>query len=141
MVQAGTARLHLQAYKRTAAGTETLIRDEFSENFTNQTVALQEWAASAGGSRARSRRRDRLVVKLYGQRITGPTTVTVTTFYGGSAHNSHVQTTISAGAQGPTGPQGPAGPTGPAGPQGIPGEATTPVIVLTQAEYDALEPA
>ena len=38
---------------------------------------------------------------------------------------------------GSPGPPGPAGPPGPPGPQG---EATTPVIVLTQAEYDALSP-
>jgi hypothetical protein len=30
------------------------------------------------------------------------------------------------------------GQVGPPGPQGEPGAATTPVIVLTQAEYDAL---
>jgi hypothetical protein len=59
------------------------------------------------------------------------------------------------GPQGPMGPEGPRGPIGPVGlqgPQGVPGAqgpqgitgpqgpATTPVIVLTQAEYDALNP-
>lgn len=137
MVQAGTARLHLQAYKRTTAGVETLVRDEFSENFTNQTVALQEWVASAAAAGTVGAT-DRLVIKLYGQRITGPTTVTVTTFYGGTSHNSHVQTTISAGAQGPqgpTGPTGPAGPTGPEGPEGPQGEpgggASGGYVILT----------
>ena len=120
MVQAGTARLHLQVFKRDAAGVETLVRDEFSEDFSNQVVSLQEWVASApsGGALAVT---DRIVAKLYARRIGGPTTVTVTTFYEGTAHGSHVQTTISAGAQGPPGPQGikgDTGDTGPAGPAG-----------------------
>ena len=114
MVQAGTARLHLQIFVRNLAGTETLIRDEFSNSFTNQTVAVQEWIAavpSAGTVLVT----DRLVAKLYAQRVIGPTTVTVTTYYEGTAHVSQVQTTISTGAQGATGLQGSTGPTGAAG--------------------------
>ena len=45
----------------------------------------------------------------------------VTTYWEGTSHASQIQTTISAGAQGPQGP---------------PGEWTQ----LTQAEYDALTP-
>ena len=41
---------------------------------------------------------------------------------------------VAAATLGPPGAQGPPGPPGPQG------EATTPVIVLTQAEYDALTP-
>lgn len=100
MVSGGTARLHLQIFKRDAAGVETLVRDEFSNPFTNQTVDLQEWAATASSAGALLST-DRIVNKLYAQRVTGPTTVTVTTFYEGSAHVSHIQTTISAGAAGP----------------------------------------
>ena len=70
--------------------------------FVNQTVALQEWVAT-GSAAGAVLATDRLVAKLYGQRITGPTTVTVTTYYEGSAHTSQIQTTISAGAQGPAG--------------------------------------
>jgi hypothetical protein len=114
MVQAGSAKLHLQIYKRNAAGVETLARDEYSEIFANQVVALQQWIAlvPAVGALLAT---DRIVIKLYGQKVTGPTTVTVTTFYEGTAHGSHIQTSISAGAQGPQGPAGPQGPQGPAG--------------------------
>jgi hypothetical protein len=120
MVQAGTARLHLMVYKRTQAGVETLIRDEISDNFTNQTVLPQEWSAASASAGAMLAT-DRIVAKLYGQRVTGPTTVTVTTYYRGSAHVSQAQTTITAGAQGPAGPAGPAGPTGATGPTGAAG--------------------
>jgi Domain of unknown function (DUF4082) len=110
-VNSGTARFHLQVYKRSAAGVETLIRDEYSDNFIDQTVALQMWTAttSAVGQLLDT---DRIVNKLYAQRITGGGgTVVVTTYFEGSAHTSQIQTTISAGAQGPVGPPGPAGST------------------------------
>jgi hypothetical protein len=55
---------------------------------------------------------DRLVVKLYAQRVSGPTNITVTVYFEGSTHASHVQTTISAGAVGPEGPAGPGVPAG-----------------------------
>lgn len=111
MVNSGTARLHLQVYKRDAAGVETLIRDEYSPNFTDLAVALQEWqmAAPAAGALLAT---DRIVNKLYAQRVSGPTNITVTTYYEGTAHTSQIQTTISAGAQGPVGPAGPQGPSG-----------------------------
>ena len=92
------------------AGVETLVRDEYSEIFTNQVVAPQEWSATAPAAGALLAT-DRLVVKLYAQRVLGPTTVTVTTFYEGTAHTSLVQTTISAGVQGPPGPGVPSGGT------------------------------
>jgi hypothetical protein len=109
-VQAGTARLHLMVYKRTAGGIETLIRDELSDNFVNQTVLPQEWSAASSSAGAMLAT-DRIVAKLYGQRVGGPTTVTITTYYRGSSHVSQAQTTISAGAQGPAGPGVPPGGT------------------------------
>jgi hypothetical protein len=129
-VQAGTARLHFQVFKRTTAGAETLVRDEYSDNFTNQVVLPQEWNATASAAGAISAT-DRIVVKLYGQRVTGPTTVTITSYYEGSAHVSLAQTTISAGAQGPPGPAGPAGVSVP------PGGTTGQVLVkVSGADYD-----
>jgi len=107
-LSSGTARFHLQVYKRDAAGVETLIRDELSPDFTDQTVALQEWSATAASAGALLAT-DRIVNKLYAQRVTGGGgTITVTTYYEGTAHTSQIQTTISAGAQGPQGPPGPA---------------------------------
>jgi hypothetical protein len=107
-VSAGAARLHVQVYKRTAAGVETLVRDEFSPSFSDLAVTLQEWAAASAvaGTLLAT---DRLVVKLYAQRVSGGASITVTTYFEGSLHASQIQTTISAGAQGPIGPQGPAG--------------------------------
>lgn len=112
------ARFHVQVYKRTAAGVETLIRDEYSNPFSDNTVALQEWSAtsSAAGALADT---DRLVMKLYAQRYSGGGSGSqVVTYFEGSTHASQIQTTISAGAQGPSGPYGPTGPSGPEGPQG-----------------------
>lgn len=99
-VSAGTARFHLQVYVRTVAGVETLVRDEYSDNFTNTTVALQEWLASpsSGGNMATT---DRIVNKIYAQRVAGPGTITVTFYAEGSSHASQIQTTISASASAP----------------------------------------
>jgi hypothetical protein len=110
-VSSGSAQLHLMVYKRDAAGVETLVRDEYSEIFTNTAVALQLWmtATSAVGTLLAT---DRLVNKLSVLRVSGPTTITVTTYYEGTQHVSQIQTTISAGAQGPPGPAGPPGPSG-----------------------------
>jgi hypothetical protein len=97
----GTARLHLKVYVRDGAGVERLVRDEFSPDFSNTAVALQEWLVSppSGGSLLAT---DRLVAKLYAQRVSGPTTITVTTHYEG-ATPSQIQTTIIGGGGGGTG--------------------------------------
>ena len=101
----------MQVYKRDLAGTETLLRDETSPVFSDLVVASQEWIAtsSVAGSLLAT---DRIVLKLYAVRLTGTSPLTLTTYFEGSAHTSQIQTTISAGAQGPVGPAGPAGPAG-----------------------------
>lgn len=93
-VSGGSARIHLLIYVRNAAGAETLVRDEFSPEFTNIAVALQQWIASppSGGTLLAT---DRLVAKLYAQRVSGPTTITVTTHYEGVSP-AQIQTTIPA---------------------------------------------
>ena len=107
-VSAGTGRLHVRFYIRTVAGVETLVRDELSPSFTNQTPALVEWVASspAGGAMSLT---DRLVCRIHAQRVTGATNVTVTVYMEGAVNASHVQTTIAAGGVGPQGPTGPIG--------------------------------
>jgi hypothetical protein len=131
----GTSRFHLQVYIRNAAGTETLVRDEFSPNFTDSTVTMQEWIATTSSAGALLAT-DRIVAKLYAQRITGGGgTVTVTTYFEGSSHTSQVQTTITAGAQGPAGPTGPTGATGPAGP-GVPVGGTTGQVLAKTSGTD-----
>src|SRR4051794_20443223 len=113
-------------YKRTAAGVETLVRDELSPQITNAAVGPIDWtmAAAGGGAMAVD---DRIVVKLYGRRISGPTSFPLTTYFEGSTHASQIQTTISAGSVGATGPQGVAGATGPTGPQGPQGPTGGPL--------------
>ena len=66
-------------------------------------MTAQEWTASSStvGTMLAT---DRIVAKLYAQRVGGPTTVTVTSYWEGLAHTLQVQTTISAGAQGLAGP-------------------------------------
>ena len=110
-VNRGSAQLHLQVYIRNGAGVETLIRDELSEVFIDTVVALQAWEATAAAAGAMTAT-DRIVNKLYARRVTGTAPVTVTTYFEGTAHTSQIQTTISAGAQGPVGPPGPPGPAG-----------------------------
>jgi hypothetical protein len=107
----GTMRLHVQIYKRTAAGVETLARDELSDIFGNTAVALQEWIASASAAGALAAT-DRIVTKVYAQKQTGGAGVTCSLAVEGSSHTSQVQTTIAAGAQGPAGPAGPGVPVG-----------------------------
>lgn len=99
-VSGGTAKFRLQVYVRTAGGTETLVRDEFSNDFTDTVPTLQEWLATpaAGGALSTS---DRIVVKISARRVTGPTNVTVTLYGEGSAHASQIQTTIPLSASVP----------------------------------------
>jgi hypothetical protein len=81
-------------------------------------VTLQDWSATTPAVGALLAT-DRLIVKLYAQRVTGSSAAC----HGhhvlrGRPHTSRIQTTISAGAQGPVGPAGPAGPKGDTGAQG-----------------------
>ena len=107
-VDNGSARFRIKVYIRSDDGTETLGRDEYSPEFSNTTVDLQEWAASPtnAGSILAS---DRIVCRIYAQRVTGQSTVNVTSYWEGSTHLSHIQTTISAGSQGPPGAPGATG--------------------------------
>lgn len=122
LVSAGAARLRFQAYLRTLAGVETLVRDEYSDSFSNTVVAVQEWIATQPGSGTLAAT-DRIVVKLYAQRVSGPSPINVTVQFEGTTTGSHVQTTISTGSIGPTGATGigPTGATGRTGPTGAVG--------------------
>jgi hypothetical protein len=105
----GTVKLHLLIYARATNGTETLQRDEFSPEFSDKTVTLVNWMTTVLSAYPINAT-DRIVLKLYAQKISGSGTLQVTVHFEGSSAASQIQTTISAGAQGP---QGPAGPTGP----------------------------
>jgi hypothetical protein len=131
MVSSGVARYHLQVYIRSTDGTERLVRDEFSASFSNTAVAQIQWDVTvlSAGALVVS---DRIVAKVYAQRVSGSTTITVTTYFQGTAHASQIQTTISTGAQGPTGPAGPAGPAGP----GVAAGGTTGQLLAKKSATD-----
>jgi hypothetical protein len=118
---AGSARLHFQVYVRNLAGVETLVRDELSSTFNNTSVGLVDWIVSAANAGTLAIT-DRLVAKLFAQRVSGAT-ISVTVYFEGTLHNSHVQTTISSGSIGATGPTGSTGAQGAAGTQGVQGIA------------------
>jgi hypothetical protein len=115
----GIARLRMQLYVRDVGGTETLVRDEYSPNFSSTTVMMIVWTAASQAASINTN--DRLVIKIYAARVSGPANFDVVTYYEGTANAAEIQTTVSVGAVGPqgaTGPAGPTGPTGPTGPQG-----------------------
>jgi len=90
----GAARLHMRVYLRNAAGIETLLRDEFSNSFIDTTATAQIWTATLSDVGVLLPT-DRLVLKLYAQRVTGPASFVVTVYFEGTAHASSIQTTIS----------------------------------------------
>jgi hypothetical protein len=93
-LNSGTARFHWQIYIRDLAGAERLALDEFSPEFSNQTVAIVEWITTSAAL-GKMLATDRLVNKLSVQRITGGGgTITVTTHFEGSTAASQIQTTI-----------------------------------------------
>ena len=125
------AKLNFQLWKRDLTGAETLLRNGYSENFSNQTKAELRWTV-AYATPFSFLTTDRLVFKVYATRVGGPANFNVITSYEG-ADVSYVKTTISAGAigpQGPTGATGPIGATGPAGPTGPSGLINNVIIAL-----------
>ena len=104
------AKLNFQLWKRDLTGAETLLRNGYSENFSNQTKAELRWTV-AYATPFSFLTTDRLVFKVYATRVGGPANFNVITSYEGQ-DVSYVKTTISAGAIGPQGPQGPQGATG-----------------------------
>jgi hypothetical protein len=101
------AKLNFRLVKRDLTGTETLLRNGYSENFSNQTKAELRWTV-AYATAFSFLTTDRLVFEVYATRVGGPANFNVITSYEGD-DVSYVKTTISAGS---VGPQGPTGPTG-----------------------------
>ena len=98
------ARLNFELWKRDLAGTETLLRNGYSDNFSNQTKQEIRWTV-AYATAFSLLITDRLVFKIYAARVSGSANFNVITSYEG-ADVSYVKTTISAGAVGPQGPTG-----------------------------------
>ena len=104
------ARLNFKLLKRNIAGTETLLRNGYSETFSNQTLQEIMWTV-AYPTAVSLLTTDRLVFKVYAARVSGPASFNVITSYEGG-DVSYVKTTISAGSVGPQGPTGATGATG-----------------------------
>ena len=103
------AKLNFELWKRGLTGAETLLRNGYSENFSNQTKTELRWTV-AYATAFSFLTTDRLVFKVYATRVGGPANFNVITSYEG-ADVSYVKTTISAGSVGPQGPTGPTGAT------------------------------
>lgn len=130
-VSGGSALLHVYVYKRESDGTEILVREETSPPFSNTVVALQDWTVTLPYPGIAMTDTDRLVCKVAAQRVGGPGSITVSCHFEGE-YGSHIQTTISAGVQGPEGPAGPPGAPGAVGPAGPPGP---PGITIGSLDY------
>ena len=113
------AQLNFELYKRNLAGTETLLRNGFSDEFTNHTIQEIRWTV-AYATAFSILTTDRLVFKVYVKNVGGPHSFNVVTSYEG-ANVSYVKTTISAGAVGPQGATGNTGATGATGNTGATG--------------------
>jgi hypothetical protein len=125
----GVARLNFQLWKRDLAGNETLLRNGYSENFSDETKAEIRWTV-AYATAFSFLTTDRLVFKVYAARVSGSASFNVVTSYEGQ-DVSYVKTTISAGSVGPQGATGATGATGSQGIQGITG--VTGAIAFTSS--------
>ena len=113
------AKLNFKLTKRDLSGTETLLRNGYSENFSNQTKQELRWSVAYPAA-VSFLTTDRLVFTIYATRVSGSTDFNVITSYEGD-DVSYVKTTISAGSIGPQGVTGATGATGATGSQGIQG--------------------
>lgn len=135
------ARLKVDLYRCNSDGSgETLLRSGYSPDFFGTSIQELVWNFSDGNSYPFTLTQ-RIVLKLYLARVSGPATVNATVYFDGNNNASFIQSTISVGITGPQGPQGPIGiglpgfdgedgydgppglqgPPGPIGPQGPPG--------------------
>lgn len=90
------ARFKVEVYKRTAAGVETLVRSDYSPNFSATSPTMHTWTYAAPTDVAVNPT-DRLVIRLYAARVSG-TGNTATIYFEGTSRTSNVRTTISTGA-------------------------------------------
>jgi len=103
------AKLKIELYTCSATGSnETLIRSGYSNDFSGTTPQEMVWSYTATQSIAMSVT-DRVIMKVYAVKVSGPTNIDVYVYYEGTDRASFIQTTISAGAVGPQGFQGATG--------------------------------
>jgi hypothetical protein len=151
------ARLKVDFYKCASDGSgETLLRSGYSPNFFGTTIQEIIWTYTDGNSYS-FLLTDRIILKLYLARVSGPATVNATVYFDGNNNASFIQSTISIGLTGPIGPQGPPGigiqgfdgedgfegppgiqgpmgPQGPAGPSGSGGGGGTSMPLYIEPE-------
>jgi hypothetical protein len=73
-------RYKLELYQRSTGGTETLLRSGYSDPFGNISIDEITWTFVALSATTLNIT-DRLVFKLYTARVSGPTTVTVSSYF------------------------------------------------------------
>lgn len=106
------ARLKVEVYKRALNGDEFLIKEGYSDEFWGDQRQSIEWHHTDFVSEPLDIT-DRLVFKLYTERVSGPSTVHVTVYFEGANDASFIQTTLaSPGPKGDTGDTGVKGDTG-----------------------------
>lgn len=108
-----SAKLILEIYKRSSGGTETLLRTDESDAFSNTLTAQVDWNTTFPLS-ASLLTTDRLLFKLYAVRVSGPASFDVTVYFEDDTA-SFVKTTISVGGVGPAGTSGTSGISGTSG--------------------------
>jgi len=85
-------RYKLEFYQRSTGGTETLLRSGYSDPFGNISIDEITWTFVALSATTLNIT-DRLVFKLYTARVSGPTTVTVSSYFE-NQNPSFIRTTI-----------------------------------------------
>lgn len=88
-------RLKVELYKRTAGGTETLLRTGYSPSFFGTTIQELVWNFTDSNGYALNLT-DRLVFRIYTARVSGAVTCNVTVYFDGTANASYIQTTINS---------------------------------------------
>jgi hypothetical protein len=112
-------KLWLDTFVRDLAGNETLIRDNYSNTLGYATPTEITWNSTLS-TPVVTNLTDRLVFKLYAERVSGSNNFNVTTYYEDDI-TAYVKVPISTGLLGATGTQGASGATGLQGASGATG--------------------
>lgn len=91
----GTGYIYVAIYMRDIAGLETLFQTSVSSNImTAGTIYQSDLSTTINSVYAQFSTADRLVVKIWGVRLTGDLNTKIVTYFYGASHYSHVHTTF-----------------------------------------------
>jgi hypothetical protein len=76
-----------------APGNETLVRSDYSPEFEGTAIRDLTWNFAAS-SAVSMNATDRVVLRLYTARVSGPTTCAATVYFDGTVNLSYIQTTL-----------------------------------------------